>query len=231
MPITAEGPAPYAPILPIMSGIERVRDRGLPSPITRETLGRIGIPDSLHSRTIQSLVLLELIDEEGNHTPNLVMVRKAPEPEYKARFAEIIRSVYADVFAFVDPAVDGPDRVRDAFREYEPHGQQARMVILFLGLCEHAGIIGKRPNVVKADSPTKSERPKRPATPRGRKPNKPPNTDGLPAPIAALLKSLPDDVSGWTQARRDKFHTTFGAVLDFCFPIRESESTEAEKQE
>lgn len=31
--------------------------------------------------------------------------------------------------------------LRDAFRGYEPSGEQGRMVMLFLGLCEAAGIV------------------------------------------------------------------------------------------
>ena len=44
---------------------------------------------------------------------------------------------------------------------------------------------------------------------------------GLPTPLAGLLTSLPAAGNGWTKGEREKFMTTFGAVLDFCFPIVE----------
>ena len=34
------------------------------------------------------------------------------------------------------------------------------------------------------------------------------------------MESLPKPSQGWTKADRDKFFNTFGAVLDFCIPIR-----------
>jgi len=50
---------------------------------------------------------------------------------------------------------------------------------------------------------------------------------GLPPAIAGLLASLPKEGEGWTQDRRDKFVNTFGAVIDFCFPIVAAEQPKA----
>jgi hypothetical protein len=228
MPITAEGTAPYAPPSTVLSLIARARERGLPSPVTRDVLGRAGVPESLAQRTIQSLELLELIDADGTHTQNLEVLRLTPEPEYKARFAEIIRGVYADVFTFVDPAKDGAVRVRDAFRTYIPTGQQGRMVTLFLGLCQASGIIqpgeGRPVERDIASSGTKA-RPK-PAPQLRQKPKRSPSPANLslPAPLAALLQSLPNEGEGWPKASRENFVRTFGAVLDFCYPIEEPET-------
>ena len=57
---------------------------------------------------------------------------------------------------------------------------------------------------------------------------------GLPPALSGLLQSLPASGQGWTQERRDAFVATFGAVIDFCFPIRDEppvvELTEEEQE-
>ena len=63
MPVTADKPAPYAPTASIIDVMTRNRERGLPTPVNAETLGRIGVPDSLSSRVLYALISLDLIDE------------------------------------------------------------------------------------------------------------------------------------------------------------------------
>jgi len=41
----------------------------------------------------------------------------------------------------------------------------------------------------------------------------------IPVALSGLLRSLPDPSKGWAQGDRDKFYSTFGVVLDFCYPI------------
>lgn len=140
MPVTSDKPAPYAPSSSIVDLIERYRNRGLPSPVTADVLLRAGIPQSLVSRTLYALQVLDLIDEQGAPTKTFEGIRLAPEAEYKQRLSEWLQSAYADVLKFVDPAVDDEIKVRDAFRSYQPVGQQSRMISLFLGLLGAAGM-------------------------------------------------------------------------------------------
>lgn len=227
MPLQPDGAAPYAPPATIISVVDRARDRGLPTPVTKDVLGRSGVPESLIPRTLQSLQLLELINDDGTWTQNLETLRRVPEIEFQPRLAEIIRSVYADVFQFVDPEKDSATAVRDAFRAFTPHGQQDRMVTLFLGLCQKAGII-------TGDSQPKSvQREKRPVkkivaqkTVARVKPNEGTQNTGsnlevAPA-LAGLLATLPKSDSGWTQYDRDRFVKAFEAMLDYSIPIRSS---------
>lgn len=232
MPVTADKPTPYSPAATILDVMARSRERGLPTPVNVETLGRIGVPDSLSSRVLYTLVALDLIDENGAPTKTLEALRLAPEAEYKKRQEDWLRSAYADIFAIVDPSKDDETRVRDAFRGYNPVGQQARMVSLFLGLCANAGMIPEKAAPARQRAPVASNRatPPSPATIKraaasffGKpKPSMFPRaTKGaLPPALAGLLESLPDATVGWTKADRDRFYTTFGTVLDFCIPIR-----------
>lgn len=229
MPIQPNSTAPYAPAATVLSVIDRARDRGLPTPVTKEVLMRAGVSDSLVPRTLQALQLLELINDDGTWTQNLETLRRAPEAEVGTRLAEIIRSVYADVFQYVDPAKDSNTQVRDAFRSYSPHGQQDRMVTLFLGLCQRAGIVtGETPvkqTTREARTTRRSPLPK--STPAKNKPTTPADPAGpnLAPPLAGLLATLPP--SGWTQKDRDRFVGAFTVMLDYCIPVR----TEAELAE
>ena len=232
MPIIETGTAPYAPPSTVISLIERARERGLPSPVTRDVLLKASIGEGLINRVLQALQLLELIDDNGHHTPNLDALRRAPEVEYKARLAELIRAVYAEVFGYVDPSKDPPSRVIDAFRSYEPAGQRSRMVTFFLGMCRAAGIVeGQvRPPADRAGSSTARRPSTKPASIRpvrgakARASERAGSTTALPAELTALLGRLPDPEKGWPQQRRDAFMHAFGTILDFCYPVREESS-------
>lgn len=145
MPLEAGGGAPYAPVATVLEVINRYRDRGLQTPFTVDVLTRAGVTDGLAPRTLQSLRLLDLINGEGQPTEEFERLRQAPTDEFPHRLEALIRMVYADVFQFADPSVDGPERVSDAFRQYSPAGQRGRMVTLFLGLCQEAGIVDTAP--------------------------------------------------------------------------------------
>lgn len=234
MPLTKDQSAPYAPASAILEILNRNRSRGLPSPIDKEILARAGVSESLVPRTLQSMQILDLIDENGNHTETLEGLRLAPEAEYKGKLRQWLDAAYSDVLQFVDPEQDDEIKVRDAFRPFKPTGMQDRMVTLFTGLYTAAGAWSDR-----GPRPTASTPRPRPKSSPPRKPDAKAKSDvgpsdsatrneksqdfgpDLPAPIAGLLSGLPLDGNGWTKDRRDKFLVTFGAVLDFCFPISE----------
>lgn len=229
MPVTLDKPGPYASPQSVLEILTRHRDRGLPSPITADVLGRAGIPGSLVPRTLQALQSLDLTDEAGNISEVFESLRLAPEAEYQARLQAWLNSAYADVLNYVDPASDDETKIRDAFRSYKPTGQQDRMVTLFTRLYAAAGVRAPKQVVARAAAPRMRAQPtKLPAVRRRIRPQHlQPQTPAfqssaggaLPAPIEGLLATLPAEGSGWSKDRRDKFVTTFGAVLDFCFPI------------
>ncbi|QIB34790.1 DUF5343 domain-containing protein [Ancylobacter pratisalsi] len=144
MPVTKNAPGPYAPTVSVLSLVERFRNKGMPTPINAEVLSRAGISDSLNSRTLYALQCLDLIDAEGRPTQTFERLRLAPESEYRSCLVEWLNSAYADVLTYVDPARADETEIRDAFRGYNPVGQQDRMVTLFLGLFEAAGVISER---------------------------------------------------------------------------------------
>lgn len=241
MAVQTGGKAPYAPPSAVLEIIRRYRDAGLMTPFTPDVLMRAGVSESLAPRTLQALQLLDLIDEEsGEPTSQFEAIRRATTDDYPGTLAETLRSAYAEVFQFVDPTRDNQQRIEDAFREYQPAGQRRRMVTLFLGLCQEAGIIEDGP-------PARPPRPRRregtrsqpragtPAsrTATGSKGREPVTgaVNGLPPALGGLLAQLPEASRGWTRDRRDAFVKTFEAVLDFCVPVvQRSEEEESEEE-
>ncbi|MBV9143991.1 MAG: DUF5343 domain-containing protein [Pseudonocardiales bacterium] len=138
MVMKASGPAAYGPGKTIIGLIERSRGPGLPSPLTVESLRRVSVSESLAPRTLHSLKLLDLVDEQGKPTRRFEDLRRAPAAQFKAELIDLLKSVYADVFEVVEPANATYEDVQDAFRSFTPQGQRDRMVSLFLSLLEYA---------------------------------------------------------------------------------------------
>jgi hypothetical protein len=234
MPVTRENPAPYAPAKTILDIIDRHRERGLPTPIDKATLERASVPETLIPRVLQSLQLLDLMTDDGRPTPVFEGIRLASEGEYKKRLEEWLKGTYADIFSFVDPTKDDETRIRDAFRHYQPVGQQGRMVTLFTGLCIAAGLIAEKPSravAVAAASTPRAPRPTGKRTVPARSKDTPHTgnlSPALPAPLAGLLADLPPN--GWTSERRAKFMKAFETVLDLCIPVVATVPREADDE-
>lgn len=228
MAVTQDKSGPYAPAAAVIDIMTRYRERGLPSPINADVLLRAGISDSLVPRTLQTLQALDLIDDQGKPTTAFEGLRRAPEGEYKERMVEWLNQAYAEIIEFANPATDDEVKVRDAFRNYKPFGQHARMVSLFMGLYKEAGVISERPSQPRAQKSPARHR--NPPSKRSGKIKSPSSNKGesssfaggsVPAPLSGMLAKLPSEGQGWTKETRDKFMLAFGSVLDFCFPITE----------
>ena len=240
MAIEDGGAAPYTPKLTIPQFLRHYRERGMNPPIDGSKLARTGIAETLTPRTLQALLLLELIDEGGNPTDTLEGLRKASETDYQERMQEWLKYVYSDAFSFIDPASATEDSIRDAFRGYVPTGQQPRMVGAFIALCEEAGLREKseKPErttrtVVTSSRRVAARKPVRRAPQRdGKSQSIAHSSSGLPPALGGLLATLPSAEEGWTKDRRDAFIIAFQSVLDFCVPVRQSvEPLELEEED
>jgi hypothetical protein len=240
MAIRTGEPAPYGPPQGVLTVINGFRDRGLATPFTGDVLLRAGISESLVPRVIKSLEALDLIGDDGMPTAEMEGLRRATTAEFQGRLADVVRAAYAEVFQFTDPATDDATRIADAFRSYNPPGQRGRMVTLFMGLCEAAGIIpasgGKAP--AQPAPRQRSTMGKRTFDPRKVQAfkSRPPSDHndhnaGVPAAITGLLKSLPPEGGSWPSARRTAFVKTFESVLDFCYPIADPSTDSGETDE
>ena len=226
MAVSKSNPVPYTTPSAILNIVDRYRQRGLQKPITAEVLSRAGVSEGLIPRTLQAMKTLDLIRDDENPTDTLEGLRIAPSNEYKDCLSDWIKAAYVEVFAFVDPANDNEEAVRDAFRSYTPIGQQSRMVTLFMGLCVAAGIVEKTQRESKPRIPR--------TTTKQRSLNKQRNTHmrdrgegfsgNIPPALAGLLEQLPNEKGNWSQEQFDEFSATFNTVLKFCYPIKEINS-------
>lgn len=236
MPIEADGIAPYAPGPAVSAVLDFDRRRGLPTPVTVDTIERVGVSESLAPRTHQTLRLLDLLDSDGMPTAAMVGLRKASGDDYPDRLADVLRAAYGEVFKYVNPTDESIDRVRDAFRHFTPVGMQERMVSLFLHLCEAAGIIEEAPK--RRGRPPKIEgqaaKPSRPAKPRAATAHRESKPEFIPSPppstgfhpfIVGLLDSLPPVGTVWPEGKREAWITAAKAVFDMIYEADHVKST------
>jgi Family of unknown function (DUF5343) len=167
MAIQPNGVAPYAPPKAVIDIITTYRDRDMRKPFDVGVLMQAGVSESLAPRTLQALKILDIIDSEGNPTPIFEKVVRSSEQEFRDGLADHFSQAYADVFSFADPATNDLGRLRDAFRGYSPRGQQERMITLFLGLLEFAGV---DISAARASMRPKTEGPTKPKKPVSKKP-------------------------------------------------------------
>jgi hypothetical protein len=230
MAIHADGPAPYTSPSAILKIIEGYRERGLTTPFSISVLERAGVSGGLAPRTLQALKLLGLIDDDGNPTAEFEELRKASSDDYKARLQAVLRAAYEEVFQFTDPQEDSPDKVRDAFRVYTPRGQQPRMVTLFMGLCEEAGIVTGKPKKTRQPRPktAASPRPANKTIPKASSKKPEPRPEFAPSPppstgqhpfIRGLLQSLPEAGTEWDPEDRAKWTNAALAVFDLIYEL------------
>ena len=92
MPITPNGPAPYAPPGTVIAVVEHNRRVGLPTPVTTEVIARITGTPGLAPRVLKALRLYDLVDDNGQLTRQFDELARAPgEDDLKERFAEVLR--------------------------------------------------------------------------------------------------------------------------------------------
>lgn len=246
--------APYAPLATVVGLIRRRRERGLPEVLNAEKLPQLSVPESTVSRTLQALRFLNLVDEEGRQTPVFSRLALTKENEYPGILAEIIRAAYHDIFAIIGNPNDTNDiEINDAFRAYQPESQRNRMIILFRGLCQEAGLLAGGPPETRtrvntasanksssshangAKNGTKKSVPKvEPAYQQeAHQPaisftppfdtNYPLATNSDSVLLRGVLNQLPLDTRKWTQAHRDKWLNAITANVDLLIDVVDSE--------
>lgn len=241
-----EGLCPYAPYGNVLTVINQMRDRGLKEPVTMQLITTAGVAEGNASRTIQALRFLNLIDEEGYHTPNFHLLENAPSEEYPEVLGQILKDAYKNVFMVLDPATATDDRLQNAFRYYQPKAQRQRMISLFKGLCREAGLMPGGSEPIKR---TRSAPSGKPTTPLGSS-RKQSMTDSSTSQrpldntivssqpsnhyqpdisqeyplLLSLLQQLPKGQEKyWTKERRERWLQAVTANIDLLIDVKEEE--------
>lgn len=137
---------PYAPVGSTITVIRKMRNGGLPSPLNGTTITRLGVTQGNAGRTVATIKFLGFVDEHGHETDLVGAISKASTSEYPEVLGDILRQAYAEIFGVIDPSTATDLEFDDAFRGFDPLKQRGRMVKLFVGLCQEAGIKDGEPS-------------------------------------------------------------------------------------
>jgi hypothetical protein len=140
MAITHEGAAPYAPTANVVRAIDHYREKA-PAVMSKELLMKLGYPDAYANRTLRALRMLDLITDDGTPTDAFKELQRTSDEEFPPRLEQVIRTAYGEVFEVIDPASAADGAIDTAFRFYTPQAQRDKMVALFMGLCDAAGML------------------------------------------------------------------------------------------
>lgn len=232
--------APYAPGVAVERTIDHHRGVGLANPVTYTTLLRIGIKETMVSRTHQTLRFLGFIDEQGTHLPAFDRLRRASETEYPAVLAEVLQAAYLPVFTSINPATADDIQLADAFRGFEPSAQRVKMVTLFRVLCQRAGIMpelvrrqGKTGRVYILNKPQQSNlrkpaeaqpSPAAPEPPRAFTPSMATRADY--ALVSSVFQQLPQN-GRWTEGRRERWLSAMTSAVDLLVDVVSADARDA----
>jgi len=149
--------AAYAPVSVLSAFLERIRRISTPPEITSKSLEESGVSNSYSFALLSTLRFLNLIDDKGVPTPEFRSLQTSGD-EFKHNLEQVVRNAYKDLFAWIDPAVDDRDHIKNFFaRSYSPATAE-KATAVFLDLCGEAGISIKEERPQKREASVKPKR-------------------------------------------------------------------------
>jgi hypothetical protein len=138
--------APYTSPGNILLILGRIKKGWVPNQIDRGEMIRAGITDGNANRTIAALEYFGLLNEDGKTTDTWKAIATSTSNDYPKVLEGILKNAYPTIFELHPNPAEATDiEIADAFKKSEPYAQQGRMVSLFRGLCQEAGLIPGEP--------------------------------------------------------------------------------------
>src|SRR6266498_1784440 len=219
----SENYAPYAFTGNVLDILHRLRDASLPEIIDVGVVVRIGISEGNAHRTVATLQFLALIDDEGKQTKEMKNLAKASTNDYPSVLAEILRSAYSRIFEVVNPQKASEIEIMDAFRGLEPASQWKRMGILFIGLCQEAGLISGTPATSEKPQSESSRKPSKNgqnSTARPKPQRISSGAGGWYSDLQNIFDKLPDrDNPSWSSDTKQKWLKALESMLDLLIDV------------
>ena len=227
MAVASEGKhyAPYAPLSTVLNVVRYFRNHDVPEYLTPDVLRQIGVADGLIFRVLRTFEFLGLTAKDRLARREFKAITAATNEQYPKILEGWIKHAYGDIFRSVNVHDASHEEIYNAFRPYAPAGQRARMVKLFVGLCQEAhiqiraSVDGTRSTKHKPRSDS-STRPPELRQPRKELPLE--ARAGIHQGILLLLQDLPKDHLAWTKSDRDRWLKAFQSMLDYLYPVAEA---------
>jgi len=181
------GTPPYTSYRTFKTFIEDLREHGVPSRIDRSVLTRFS--GVVGTQLMHALRFLGLIEDHGRPTQRLKeLVNAHGEGHWSERFSELLRQVYAPMFA-IDLETATPSHFNEAFRKAFPAADAVvqKCVTFFLYAANDAGVkISGR--ILKGRKPRSSTPRKKPGPARANVKDIEPGPS-QPQPVAPLIEA------------------------------------------
>lgn len=229
MASSKENFAPYTSIGNMLLILTRIRKGWVPSQIDKGEMVRVGITEGNANRTIAALEYLGLVNEDGKPTDTWKAIATSTTNDYPKVLEGILRNSYPSIFELHHNPADATDiEIGNAFTKSEPLNQRDRMVSLFRGLCQEAGLIAGEPLTRERRSVTKPA-PSKTTSKNGDESKVEPEKQKSRSDtfetinpslkwyndLATLMGRLPNpDNANWTQAEKQRWLTALQSMLD-----------------
>lgn len=235
-----ENSAPYTSIGNMLLILGRIRKGWVPNQIDKGEMEKVGITASNANRTIAALEYLGLTNEDNRTTDTWKAIATSTTNDYPKVLEGILRNAYPSIFEIHPNPADATDvEIGNAFAKSEPLNQRGRMVSLFRGLCQEAGLIKGEP-LTRERKPTTKQTTQKATSKNGdektTEPEKHKNWAEAFEPInhslkwyndlATLMARLPDPANPkWTLQEKERWLAALQAMLDLL--IEEVETKES----
>ena len=217
----SENFTPYTSIGNMLLILNQIKKGWVPSLVDKGEMERVGITAGNVSRTISALGYFGLTDENDKPTDTWKAIATSTSNDYPKVLEGILRNAYPSIFQLHPNPADATDvELDNAFAKSEPLNQRSRMVSLFRGLCQEAGLIAGDPitrdrNQNSKQSANTFEWPNMKINPSLKWYND----------LDTLMSRLPNPANPqWTTAEKERWLTALQSMLDLLIEVVDEKS-------